>query len=215
MKITKCEIQKNNQEKVNIYIEDKYSFSISLNTFLEYGLKANTEISEEEIEKIKQKDSPQLAFIKLVDYMSYGPRTESEIRKKLKEKQFDDNAIDYAINKANKYGYIDDDKYLIQYIQQKAIPNRWGEQKIIANLYPKGIDINKIKKAIEMYYPQDEKIDNAITLAEKKLKNLSSKEPSVQKQKLYSFLASRGYNYTIIKEVINKVMNNTDDEYYE
>ena len=61
MIVTKIEIQKRNKEKVNIYVDDKYSFSLTLNGLVESGLKEKANISEEEINALKIKDEPKLA----------------------------------------------------------------------------------------------------------------------------------------------------------
>ena len=48
MKITDIQIQKKNKEKVNIYVNDEYSFSMTIDGVIDNNLKINQEISEEE-----------------------------------------------------------------------------------------------------------------------------------------------------------------------
>ena len=148
--------------------------------YLNKNRKKETNI--ENNETLKNEDAPKLDFIKIADYLSYGPRTEAEMRKKLKEKEFGDSAIDIAITKAKGYNLINDEDYVRQYIVSKAIPSKWGSQKIKANLYPKGISIEDIKNAITEYYPREEKYDNALSLAEKKLRNLNEEDNNKKKQ---------------------------------
>ena len=144
MKITDYKIQKNNEEKMNVYVDGEYKFSMSVDSFLSEGLYKGLEITEEQIEEIKVRDGSKLAYIQIVSTLNYGMKTEKEMIDKLKEKGYEEDAIQKAIMKAKDYNLINDDYYIELYIKTKAIPAKWGEQKIISNLYKKGININDI-----------------------------------------------------------------------
>ena len=160
MIVTKIEIQKRNKEKVNIYVDDKYSFSLTLNGLVESGLKEKANISEEEINALKIKDEPKLAVQQALNILSYSMKTESELIRKLTEKGFSEKAVNYAVEKLKGYKYLDDSVYVAMYITTRAIPNNWGDQKIISNLLQKGVDINLIKEKINELYSYDEKKDS-------------------------------------------------------
>ncbi len=55
MIITKVEIQKKDENRSNVYIDDKFAFGISNVDVLFYKLKENTEISEEKTKQGKGK----------------------------------------------------------------------------------------------------------------------------------------------------------------
>lgn len=205
MTITKIEIQKNNKEKVNIFVDDKYSFSLTLNGLLEFRLKEGQNIDEEEIAKYKKQDSPKLASIHALNILGRARKTEKELEKKLKEKGYDDDSIEYAINKMKEYKYIDDDSYVESYIKDK-ISAGWGEKKIIAGLYPKGISPDLVKEKLEVLYFDEEKTENITKIAEKYLKKIEKEEFYKKKQKLYRHLLGQGYSYDLITSICNKLM---------
>ena len=190
MVVTKIEIQKRNKEKVNIYVDDKYSFSLTLNGLVESGLKEKVNISEEEINALKIKDEPKLAVQQALNILSYSMKTESELVRKLTEKGFSEKAINYAVEKLKGYKYLDDSVYVSMYITTRAIPNNWGDQKIISNLLQKGVDINLIKEKINELYSYDEK---------------------KKKQKLYRYLTSKGYSYDLISSTISSIFDDDID----
>lgn len=213
MKVDKIEIQKNNKEKANIFIDGKYSFSITLNGLLDAGIHEGDELTEEAIETIRLKDAPGLAFLKAIDIASYSMKTEKELIKKLKEKKFPDEAINAAVIKMKEYGYIDDSSYASSYITSRAIPNGWGEQKIISMLLQKGIDMEVIKEKIDEAFTDDIKIQAALEVAKKYAARLDGVEPKKARQKLYQHLASKGYKYDIIKSVCNEIMSNNKNDF--
>lgn len=212
MKVTKIETQKRNKEKVNIYVDNKYLFSLTLNGLLASHLKEGSEITDSQIEELKIEDEPKLAFQHALNIISYSMKTEFELVKKLREKEFSEPAIEQAVQKLKGYKYIDDDIYVTMYIKTKAIPNNWGEQKIISKLLQKGVDINLIKQKIEELYSYDEK-KNAITkVAEKYVEKLPIDEDILKKkQKLYRYLAGKGYSYELISSTVSSILGNNEE----
>ena len=79
MKITDYKIQKNNEEKMNVYVDGEYKFSMSVDSFLSEGLYKGLEITEEQNEEIKLRDGSKLAYIQIVSTLNYGMKTEKEI----------------------------------------------------------------------------------------------------------------------------------------
>ena len=213
MKITDFKIQKNNEEKMNVYVDGEYKFSMSVDSFLSEGLYKGLEITEEQIEEIKVRDGSKLAYIQIVSTLNYGMKTEKEMIDKLKEKGYKEDAIQKAIMKAKDYNLINDDYYIELYIKTKAIPAKWGEQKIISNLYKKGININDIKLKITEMYDEEDKYDNAYSLAIKKLKTIKEADINKKKQKLNQFLLGKGYSYEIVSKVIKNILNDEESDY--
>lgn len=211
MVITKIELQKRNKEKANIHIDGKYAFSLTVNGLLECGLKEGSEISIDDIEKIRGEDEPSLAVMQALNTISHSMKTERELRQKLKDKKFSDAAIEHAIQKVKNYGYIDDSSYVVSYIQSKAMPNGWGEQKIISMLLKKGIDMQLVKDKIAECYSEEDMEDNAMNVARKYYAKLKGEDSRKNKQKLYGHLISKGFKYDIASSVCRKLFN--DDDY--
>lgn len=211
MTVTRIEIQKRNKEKANIHIDGKFAFSLTVNGLLECGLKEGDEITPDDIEKIRGEDEPSLAVLQAINIISYSMRTEKELRQKLRDKKFSDSAIEYAIQKVKGYGYIDDLSYATSYIQSKAMPNGWGEQKIISMLLQKGIDMQVIKDKIAECYSEEDMENNAMNVAKKYFLRLRGEDTRKNKQKLYGYLISKGFKYNIASSVCRKIFDDDND----
>jgi regulatory protein len=155
MVITNIETQKHNKDKVNIFIDGEYSFSLLTKECGDNYLYVGKELSEFEIHKLKNNNQKELAVNEIVNILSYGMKTEYELRKKLEEKGFDEEAITYAISKGIQHNYIDDEKYANCYIKERAIPNKWGSNKVFYLLQQKGIDKCIIQNAIDNLMSED------------------------------------------------------------
>ncbi len=79
------------------------------------------------------------AFDAACDYLSFSERSTSEVRKKLKEKEYTEEEIDEAIEKLNNYGFLNDKEYAKHYIEFAMSKGR-GIRRIKDELRSKGIE---------------------------------------------------------------------------
>ena len=78
------------------------------------------------------------------------------------------------------------------------------------NLYNKGIDKNIIETAIDDI-DTDKEFENALYLGKKRYERLKNEDPRKAYQKIGNHLAYKGFNYDIIKKVLNKLFNDVDE----
>lgn len=206
MKVTKIETQKHNKNKLSIFIDDKYSFSITLDTYLEGKIHEDNDITEEDIEYFKKKDEPQLAFQYIVFYVGEAIKPEKRVREKLREKGYSNESIDLAIEKAKNYGFIDDVQYAEEYIEMSAIPRGYGEFKIRQNLIQKGINRDIIDEKLSDLYSEKQKYSSAYKIAEKKYERVKDLSPFKARQKVVQTLISKGFSYDLANEVLNDLI---------
>lgn len=212
MKITDIRKQKNNPDKCNIYIDGEYKLSLSVDYILNNNIKVNQEVTEEELTSFKEHDKENIAFLTAINYLSYSQRSEKEVYNKLKSKEFSEEEIAFVIEKLKKYSYIDDYAYTASYIKDKMNYSGWGEMKIKEKLYHKGIPAELINELINEIYSEEEMLKNALILGQKKLLNLQRFEPQKQKEKIYTFLMSKGFKYNITKQVIERIFSDIDED---
>lgn len=204
-KITKIEIQKRNNERVNIYIDDEYAFATFIDIVYKEGLSKGQEVNKEKYDDIIKKENKQKCKNTALRIIERAYKTEKEMRKRLSEKGYEQEEIDEAVNFLKEYKFIDDDSYVKLYIKEKI--KSYGSQKIKYSLINKGISKEVIEEELSNIESEEMK-ETALCLAEKKYKNLSKSEKD--KFKLYNkicrYLISRGYEYDMAKSVTNKVL---------
>lgn len=208
MKITDYKTQKNDK-RISVFIDGQYMFSVTNDNFILNNLYIGKELSKDEIINIEQEDEKERAFSYILYQLGFGAKTEKELIRKMNTQKYSQDSQEFALNKAKEYRYVNDEEYCENFIEQHKNLSGWGEQKIISNLLTKGISKELIKTKIEEFYSYDEIFNNAYKCAIKKYEILKNKEMDKYKlkQKLYMFLSGRGYNYEIISEVLEKILN--------
>lgn len=204
-KITKIEYQKNNKDRVNIYLDDKFEFGIDLNIMLKYGLAKNMELDDEFISQILISEDKAKLYNYAISVLARSSKSEKELKFKLSVKGYDDESINAAIEKLKANKYIDDDDYCKKFINDKINLSNYGKRRIKEALVNKGIDRQLIDDNIK-FILQDDEIKKAYALAEKKLKSLTDVEPIKKKMKISSFLLNKGFDYEIVNKILSKLL---------
>ena len=206
MKITNIEQQKRNANRVNIYCDGTYTFSLTKNGLVDYYIYVDKEITKEEIEDITKKDNVNSGMNYALNYLGYGMKTKQEIYNKLVSKDIEEQYIDIIIKKLESYGYINDIVYIETYIKSKAIPSKWGKQKVIQNLMQKGIDRKTVEEIINQNEDFLDNEDRILSLAQKKYNSFKKEDNEYKKKdKVSKYLLSRGYSWEEISSVWDKL----------
>jgi regulatory protein len=200
MKITKIEEQKKTKGRVNVYVDDEFSFGINANLLVDLDIYKGKEVSPAEIERYKESDNLSKCLSKAYRFLSYRPRSEKEMREKLLEK-YDPEIVDEAIEKLREYKYVDDAEF--SRIWAESRKSGHSARAISFELQKKGISKEIIESTIESLDKESE-YQAAIDLVKNKSKyqNLSKEDAY---KKVGGFLSRRGYSYDIIKKVISEL----------
>lgn len=210
-KITKIEIQKRNKERVNLFLDGEYAFSISIELVYKDDLKTNDEIDSEKLKTVAEHDSLIRCKESALRSIERSYKTEKEVRDKLKLKGYEDNAIDKSIEFLKEYNFVNDNNYTKAFISYKLKSE--GSQKIKYSLIKKGISKEILEEELSNLNKENER-NTAINVAKKKLAAIKKKENDNYKisGKLYRYLISKGYEYDVTKDVIKEIMSLDDFE---
>lgn len=203
--ITKIEVQKRNKERVNLFLDDEYAFSISVELVYKEHLKINDKVDYKKLRELAEKESFSRCKETALRIIEKSYKTEKEVREKLKQKGYEENAIDYGIKFLKEYSFINDMYYAKAFISDKL--NSMGSQKIKYNLIQKGIDKEIIEEELININKENER-SIALDMAKKKLEIIKKKENDNYKisSKLYRHLISKGYEMSIVSDVVKEIM---------
>lgn len=214
-KITDIEVQKRNQDRVNIYIDGEFTFACDGEFVYKEKLKRGMQIDIEKVKEIVIADEFKKCKNTALRIIERNYKTEKEVYDKLIEKGYEEQTAIKSINFLKEYNYIDDIRYANMYIRDRL--RTQGKNKIKYALIQKGIDENTL---IDVFSELDNSLemDVAMNLAKKRYDNLKKREADKYKlsQKLYRFLVGKGYGFDLVSQVVKKITNDDlEEEYYE
>ena len=203
MIITSAVKHKNNPDMISIYIDNKYAFSIPNEEYLRLNLYERTELSEEEVKKIREEINIRAATQNGIRMLYSKDRTEYEMRQNLIRKGFDEDTAEGAVMQLKSMGYINDRLYAHKYISDRIKLKPKSKKALMYELQKKGIDREIIAEVLDEF-EMDESII-AYRIARTKFNKYDISDPLIQKR-IFSFLAHRGFSNEIINDVIKQLM---------
>lgn len=195
MQITRLEYQKKDPNRVNVYVDGKFAVGLDVNAVISLGLHNGQEISSERMGELLSQSEFGKAFNLALNFLSFRPRSEWEIRTRLKLKKASN--IEEVIQKLQSLGQVDDVAFAKWFVDQRRTYKPKGKRALVSELLQKGV----AKKIIDQALVGDvSELQQAQALAEKKF---AKKE--LDPEKVSRFLVSRGFDWETIKSVLGKL----------
>lgn len=196
-KITAIKAQVKRPDRVSIYVDEKYRFSLSKDQAAGLNLSIGQELSSEQIDSLKD-DSK---FGKLRDntyrWLALRPRSEFEIQQYLKRKTTDQTLIDRVLELLASSHYIDDAKFAASWVQHRTLIKPISQRRLRQELLQKRIPAEIIEQTLENTGLDD--LEAVKQLIIKRAHRYSDQ------QKLMAYLARQGFNYDTIKTALSEL----------
>ncbi len=193
MKVTDIKQQVKRQARYSIFVDNKYSFSLSESELMSSGIKIGKEYSKEDFDKLKQTAVLDKAYMRVLDLLARRARSEWEIRDYLKHKDYDNSAIDQIINKLTEKGYIDDQKFARAWVDNRRLLKSVSKRKLWTELKQKHVADDIIKIVLEDDATDERQVIR--DLVAKKRQQTRYQDDT----KLMQYLSRQGFKYDDIK----------------
>ena len=196
MKITKISPAIKTEGRYNIYVDDKYSFSLDEVQLASLNLKKNDEIDAEQLDQLKSESDFGKNYVRALDLISRRPRSQREIRDYAFRKQWTKSNTERVIERLLERGYLDDAKFAEIFARSRANLRNYSTKRMKLELRKKGI----ASDIVDQVLTDSENFDENAAL-----KNLIAKKRNRydNEQKLIAYLARQGFSYDKIKSALS------------
>ena len=174
-----------------------FDIKVTEDLIVKYTLVPGKELDEDIIKEIKQEETKEEMFLKVLNYISYQARSEMEIRVYLNKHECNSNDKEIIIDRLKKLDFIDD-YHLSELILDNCISNKKGPNKYKEKLYTKGIKEYK-------EYSSDLEEDTIVEAINKNKDNKKGLPILKQKNSLANKLISDGFSPNLVYKEVNKV----------
>lgn len=201
-KITAIRAQTKNPNRVNIFIDGDYGFSLA--KIVAAWLKVGQTLDQEQIDRLQKEDALEKAFQRAVHFISYRPRSISEVEKKLSDAGYERDVIQKIIKRLMNDQILGDENFADQWIENRLSTSPRGRRALVYELRKKGIDEKIIEESLSGI---ENESSLALKAARKYAGRLASYPYAIFKNKLLGFLARRGFRYGDIVNIVSQVWN--------
>jgi regulatory protein len=205
-KITAIEPQKRDPNRVNIHLDGNYAFGLTRITAA--WLRVGQELSEDKIASLQAQDDRERAYQQAMLFLSYRPRSESEIRQNLNKHEFSQDVIERTLERLRENRHVDDGQFARTWVENRSTFRPRSRRALQIELRQKGLSDEAARPALEGL--DEEAL--AYSAGLKKAHRLQSAEWSEFRKKLSEHLARRGFPYPVITAVVLRIWNETHTE---
>lgn len=210
-KITEISPQAKNPKRFNIFVDKEFFIGVNDTDLYDFGLKVGEEITPELEDALNANSQLLNCERKAFNLLAYRDRTSFELGKRLKEAGFDKKEIDLTIEKLEVLGYINNEKFIRNYIESEKNKGS-SAMKIRSSLQNMGVPYGESQAFIEEIYSEDDQTLAAKELLVKKSQTLKNMDNYTKKQKLIAYLSRKGFDFHIIFSLIDDFIFQDDEK---
>lgn len=145
--------------------------------------------------------SKEQALQKLRHYCAYQERCHQEAKEKLYGFGLRKEDVETALSQLIEEGYLDEERFAIQFSGGKFRMKHWGKKKIEYELKQRQVSPYCIRKGLASISAEDYQ-QTLHKLAEEKYAQVTSEGPFVARAKTTEYLLHKGYESELIREAV-------------
>jgi len=206
-KVTALRLGRGRGKRVNIYLDDRFAFSLEAEVAVREGLKVGQELATDQIEALARLDSVQRCLNVATRYLSYRPRSESELRERLCQRGFDGDSVEVVLGRLREQGLVNDVDFaqFWQDNRQSFSPrSRWLTR---LELRRKGV----AEEIIDQVVSAASDDDSAYRAALGRARRLPVSDYQGFRRRLGGYLKRRGFSYGVINNTVEQLWQQMRD----
>ena len=201
--ITALRFQKRNKDRVNVYLDDRFAFGLA--AIEAAHLKVGQTLSDDDLAQLKRQDEVERAYERALNFLSYRPRSEAEVRRNLGKKDLDEAVIEAVVERLTRAELLNDREFARYWVQNRLNFNPRGLRALRQELWQKGVPEAVIADTLDEL---DEEAA-ARRVAEVGARKLAHHEPQDFRRKLVAYMARRGFSYPVIQPLVDEMSATT------
>jgi len=184
------------KNKVQVYLDGQYGFSLSKKLSQELGL--DEALPEARIQELIERDREEAAYEQAMRLLSHRPRTEHELRIRYSRNGLSEQVQDAALERLKTEGWVDDAAFAHLWIENRMEFRPRGAYALRSELRSKGVARELIEVALEDF-DEEEAARRAADRGAHRYQHLS---PDLFRRRLNGYLSRRGFTYQMVYPLV-------------
>jgi regulatory protein len=202
--VTALHTQKRNKKRVNVFIDDEYAFSLSLDDAAR--LRKGQQLSDAEIAQLRHEGEIGQAVELAANFLSFRPRSAREVRDHLARKGISETSVNAALDRLGQIGYLNDQAFAEVWVRDRVASKALSPRALRYELRQKGVADEIISDLLAEQDAEATAYQAALTQARK----LRRYDRQTAQQKLMGYLLRRGFSGSVARQAIHQVLTELD-----
>jgi regulatory protein len=198
VKITAIKQQVKRPDRYSIYVDGKYSFSLSEVAFLRCDLASGRELDAKQIDDFKQLSADDKLYNRALRYVAMRQRSVWEVQDYLRRKDGSPELIEEIIGRLQDLGLLDDARYAESFMRDRQLLRPTSRRKLALELKKKHVPEEHVSAAFAVL-----EVDETQSIQEVIIKKRRQSRYQ-DDQRLMQYLARQGFGYGDIKAALSQ-----------
>ena len=206
--------RKKNQVLVHLEgTEDIEPLEIALDVMERSGLHVGDDVTAKDLAQLQEDDTKWRVRQAALHLLSYRPRAEQELRRRLRSKGFPHALVEWCLRLLEEQGLIDDHAFASAYVRSRIRLRPRGRFRLAQELRQKGVSAEVAEQAIDQAFSNEETSERSLACAAARrwldrqgpalIEGLAStdrpEECERARRRLHAFLSRRGFGSDVIR----------------
>ena len=201
VKVTGLRAGRSRVKRVNVFLDGRMAFSLEAEVALRENLRVGQELSDSQIEALARSDCFQRCLNAAALYLSYRPRSEAELRERLRRRGFDDRSVATVLERLKEQGLVDDVAFAEFWRDSRKHFSPRSRWLTGLEMRQKGVPEDIIAQTVDTVDDDDSAYQAAVA----KLRSLSQTDYQGFRRRLGGYLRRRGFSYGVINDTLRRI----------
>ena len=198
MRITAIKQQVKNPERVSIFVDGRYEFSLSLDELLQQKLKNGQELDLADVKRLKKVSDDGKLRTRALEWLLGRPHSTRELKDYLYRKKAGPELTESLVSEFTDKAYLDDRQFGVWFMDLQKRRGK-SDRGLRAEMFKKGLDRELVDELLAAE-PADETARLKLVIEKKRKLPRYRDDP----QRLKQYLARQGFSYDLINSIIDQ-----------
>lgn len=207
--ITRMAEQRRNKGRVWLELDGRNGLSVAADVVTRASLAIGDYLDARTIDRLLAADEIERATQAALAFLAYRPRSEREVRDRLRRGQYSDDVVANVIARLHDWRYLDDEDFARRWVENRTADHPRGSRLLHQELWRKGIDREVARDVIAAAEIDEDAA--AEGLARSRLAAYGGQDPAAVRRRLGAYLARRGYGYDVVRRALDRALGDADE----
>ena len=219
MKVLRIQLTPRKKNQVLVHLEGTEPtkpiapIELALDVMERSGIHVGDDVTAKDLAQLQEDDRKWRVRQAALHLLSYRPRAEQELRRRLRSKGFPHALVEWCLRLLEEQGLIDDHAFASAFVRSRIRLRPRGRFRLAQELRQKGVSAEVAEQAIDRAFDSEDTSERALAcaaarswlsrqgpaLTESLAGTDSSKERERARQRLHAFLSRRGFGLDVIR----------------
>jgi regulatory protein len=207
-RVTALRPTKRGPDRIAVDLDGSFAFALPATLVADERIDVGDTLDSDRVSALLAAEQASRATEAALVFLSYRPRSEKEVRDRLRRGGFEQDAIEHAIARLHEWRYLDDADFARRWVENRSTHRPRGRRLLQQELRHKGIAGDTARDAIDD--ADLDEIGAAEALARRRLPAYAGDEPAAIRRRLGAYLARRGYGYDVIRIALDRALGEAE-----